>query len=73
MGKLCSPTEHDDCGYSVRGKDLPEKEGEFEDNISNVEYGQQPLISISYQVKVVCHSSYDSIANVATVEKGEHV
>ena len=47
-GEGCSPTEHDNCRYSVRGKDLPEKEGEFEDDVGNVEYCQQPLISISH-------------------------
>lgn len=47
-GEACSPTEHHDCCYSVRGKDFPEKEGEFENNVGNIENCQQPLISISH-------------------------
>ena len=46
--KACLPTEHDDCRYPVRGEYLPKKEGEFEDNVGDVENCQQPLISISH-------------------------
>ena len=38
--KACSPTEHDDCRYPVRGEYLPKKEGEFEDNVGDVKYCQ---------------------------------
>ena len=34
------PTEYDDCSDYVRREDFPEKEGELEDNVGDVEYCQ---------------------------------
>ncbi len=72
-GKACSPAKHDDCCYSMRGKDFPKKKGKFEYNIGDVKNGQQPLVSISRQVKVTCCTGYDGIANITAIEKGKHI
>lgn len=72
-GDVCLPTQHDDCRYSVRGEDFPKKERKFEDNIGDVEYCQQPLISISHQMKIARRTRYDGVTNVAAVEKGKHI
>lgn len=49
----CSPKEHDDRPDYVKGGGLPEKEGEFEDNVCDVNYCQKLIISISSQIQVV--------------------
>ena len=57
----------------MRREDLPEEEGEFKDDIGDVEDGQQPLISCRSDLEVFLHPGNDGITDVSTVESIEHV
>lgn len=57
------PSEDADCGPPVRRHDLPHDGLELEDDVRNVEDGQQPVVAIAVELEVLFHACDLGISN----------
>ena len=68
-----TPAEDDGGADKVRRQDFPEEQGEFEDDVGDVEDCEEPFVAVADEVEGRFHAGDFGVADVAAVEEGEHV
>ena len=67
------PSKYYNGANQMGRKDFPEKQRELEDNVADVKDGGKPGILAARQIESLAHARDLGIANVTTVQKGQHV
>ena len=57
----------------MRIYDPPHKALKLEEDVGDVEYRQQPAVSIAFEIEVFLHASNFGIANVGAIKKGQKI
>jgi hypothetical protein len=67
------PGEDDETGPDVGIYDSPHESLELEDDVGDVEYGQQPAVSVAFEIQVCLHAGDFSIADIRAIEEGKKI
>ena len=71
--EITVPSKDDDTGPKMRIYDPPHEALKLEEDICDVEYRQQPAVSIALEIQVFLHTGNFGIANVGAIEEGEKI
>jgi hypothetical protein len=71
--EITVPRKDDNAGPKMRIYDPPHEALKLEEDICNVEYCQQPAVSVALEIQVFLHAGNLGIANVGAIEEGEKI
>ena len=71
--EITVPRKDDDTGPKMRIYDPPHEALKLEEDICDVEYRQQPAVSVALEIQVFLHTGNFGIANVGAIEEGEKI
>jgi hypothetical protein len=67
------PGKNDKTSPEMRIYDPPHKSLKLEDYVGDIEYCQQPAVSIAFQVQIFFHASDFGVADVRAIKEGEKI
>ena len=71
--EITVPRKDDETGPKMRIYDPPHEALKLEEDICDVEYRQQPAVSVALEIQVFLHTGNFGIANVGAIEEGEEI
>ena len=73
MPEKTIPGKDDETSPDMRIDDSPHKTLELEEDVGNVEYRQQPAVTVACEIEAFFHASDFGIANIRAIEEREKV
>lgn len=79
VGRCClarceePPAQHTKPEPAMGEDNLPHERLKLEQNVTDIEDGQKPLIAVSLEVQIFLHARNFGITDIGAVEKGENV
>jgi hypothetical protein len=71
--EIAVPRKDDETGPKMGIYDPPHEALKLEEDVCNVEYRQQPAVSVALEIQVFLHTGNFGIANVGAIEEGEKI
>jgi hypothetical protein len=71
--EIAVPRKDDETGPEMGIYDPPHEALKLEEDVCDVEYRQQPAVSVALEIQVFLHAGNFGIANVGAIEEGEKI
>ena len=68
-----APCQHNDTADDMRRESLPVQQAELGNDICDEEDGNEPRVSVAYEVKVASHARDTGVPDIVAVEESGHI